>query len=183
MKVLEREHEEAGLVAPARSRATIAASCRLRSSSGTNFGPRSAGSGISSSGARRIAVSCTSSFTWASVVSRSASRLSAATSWPPKRARPHSATGCSGVFCRSWDEFRFDPSLRRLTEPGVELLDEPGLSQPRLADDLDELAFAGTDAVPATEQRPDVLFVPDEGRESPRATSSTAAAGANDSIK
>ncbi len=93
------------VLAPARSRATIAASCRLRSSSGPNFGARSAGSGISSSGARSVAVSWTSSFTWASVVSRSASRLSAATSWPPKRARPHSATGCRGVFCRSWDEF------------------------------------------------------------------------------
>ena len=68
------------VLAPARSRATIAASCRLRSSSGPNFGARSAGSGISSSGARSVAVSWTSSFTWASVVSRSASRLAAATS-------------------------------------------------------------------------------------------------------
>ena len=58
----------------------------------------------------------------------------------------------------------FNPGVRRLTEPGVELLDEPGLSEPRLADDLDKLALAGADAVPATEQRPNVLLAADEGR-------------------
>ena len=36
-----------------------------------------------------------------SVFSRSARRCSAGASWPPKRSRPHSAIGCSGVFCRS----------------------------------------------------------------------------------
>ena len=46
----------------------------------------------------------------------------------------------------------------------MKLLDQPRLSETRLADDLDELALAGADAVPATEQRPNVLLAPDEGR-------------------
>ena len=38
------------------------------------------------------------------VFSRSASRCSSGASGPPKRSRPHSATGCSGVFCNSCDD-------------------------------------------------------------------------------
>ena len=56
----------------------------------------------------------------------------------------------------------FDPGVRRLTEPGVELLYEPRLSKTRLPDALDKLAL-GADPVPATEQRPDVLLTPDKG--------------------
>ena len=58
----------------------------------------------------------------------------------------------------------FDPGVRRLTEPGVELFDEPGLAEPGFADDLNELALADADAVPATEQRPNVLLAADERR-------------------
>ena len=90
--------------APASSQATIAASCRRRSSSGASFGARSSGSGMSSSGASSGACSPGSSFTCASVASSSARRFSAGVSAPPKRWRPHSASGCSGVFCNSCED-------------------------------------------------------------------------------
>ena len=46
----------------------------------------------------------------------------------------------------------------------MKLLDQARLSETGLADDQHELALAGADAVPATEQRPNVLLTPDEGR-------------------
>ena len=86
--------------APARNHAVIAASCRRRNSSGANFAARSWGSGMSTSGAIRGAYSPRSRPTSRSVFSRSARRCSAGRS-SPNRCRPHSASGCSGVFCKS----------------------------------------------------------------------------------
>ena len=45
-----------------------------------------------------------SSPTEPSAASSSASRFRPSTSAPPKRARPHSAAGCSGVFCNSCED-------------------------------------------------------------------------------
>ena len=64
-------------------------------------------------------ISAGSSLTWLSELSRSARRRSMGTSAPPKRSwhrcstcrcprigcwRPHSAIGCSGVFCKSCEQ-------------------------------------------------------------------------------
>ena len=58
----------------------------------------------------------------------------------------------------------FNPGVWRLAESRMKLFDQARLSETGLADDLDKLALAGADAVPATEQRPNVLLTPDEGR-------------------
>ena len=66
---------------------------------------RSFGRGMSRSGASKGTFSAGSSLISVRVFSRSASRRSAGTSAPPKRWRPHSAIGCSGVFCKSCEQF------------------------------------------------------------------------------
>jgi hypothetical protein len=81
-----------------------AASWRLRNSSGESFGARPEGSGTSITGASSGAYSAGSSPTEPSAASSSARRFSPATSAPPKRARPHSAIGCSGVFCSNCED-------------------------------------------------------------------------------
>ena len=43
----------------------------------------------------------------------------------------------------------FDPGVRRLCQPRMELLDEPRLAEAGLADDQHELAFARASALPA----------------------------------
>ena len=90
--------------APARYHAISAANCRRRSSSGASFATRSSGSGISTSGASRDAYSEASRPISVRVCSRSASGRPSGASAPPKRRRPHSAMGCSGVFCKSCDD-------------------------------------------------------------------------------
>ena len=82
-------------------------------------------------------------------VSRSARRCSAGSVRPPKRSRPHSAIGCSGVFCRSCEALHSTQVCGVSAEPRMELLDEPRLAEAGLADDQDKLALAGADAVPA----------------------------------
>ena len=86
----------------------------------------------------------------------------------PKRWRPHSAIGCSGVFCRSCEERPFDPGVRRLAEPGVKLLDQPRLAEAGLADDQHELALAFARALPAARQQRKLLLAADEGRQRAR---------------
>ena len=50
------------------------------------------------------------------VSSRSARRCSAGASKASKRCRPHSAIGCSGVFCSSCEAAPFDPGVRGLLQ-------------------------------------------------------------------
>jgi hypothetical protein len=89
--------------AAARIHAVIAASCRRRNSSGASFAGRSSGKRTSTRGASRGAYSVGSRPIRPRVFSRSAKRCSAVRS-APKRSRPHSAIGCSGVFCNSCDD-------------------------------------------------------------------------------
>ena len=89
--------------APARTQAVIAASCRRRNSSGVRLAALSLDSGMSTSGASSGAYSLASKPISLRVFSRSARRLSAG-SPAPNRWRPHSATGCIGVFCSSCDD-------------------------------------------------------------------------------
>ena len=103
MQILERQHDRLNC-APAITQLVSAANCRRRNSSGARAGARSGGSGMSRSGASNGTFSAGSSLTWQSELSRSASRRSAGTSAPPKRWRPHSAIGCSGVFCKSCEQ-------------------------------------------------------------------------------
>ena len=58
----------------------------------------------------------------------------------------------------------FDPGVRRLSEPRVELLDEPRLAEAGLADDQHELAFARAGALPAARQQAQFLLAADERR-------------------
>ena len=58
----------------------------------------------------------------------------------------------------------FDPGVRRLREPRMELLDEPRLAEAGLADDQHELAFARASALPAARQQSQFLLAPDERR-------------------
>ena len=76
-----------------------------------------------------------------------------------------------------------DPSVRRLGEPRVELLDQPRFAEPRFAHDQHELAFARPSALPATRQQAQFLLTADERRERAHAAPSAAAAGANDAKK
>ena len=62
----------------------------------------------------------------------------------------------------------------------MELFDEPRLAEPRFADNQHELAFASLCAVPAARKRAELLIAPYEGRQRPRAASSTAAARTDD---
>ena len=55
---------------------------------------------------------------------------------PPKRCRPHSAIGCSGVFCRSCEALHSTQVCGVSASCAVELLDQPRLAEAGLADDL-----------------------------------------------
>ena len=57
----------------------------------------------------------------------------------------------------------FDPGVRRLREPRVELLDEPRLAQAGFADDQHELAFAYVRA-PSAAQVGQFLLTTDKRR-------------------
>ena len=81
----------------------IAASCRRRNSSGAKFAARSSGSAISTSGATKGAYSAAIQADEPQRVLEVGEALSAGTS-APNRWRPHSAIGCSGVFCNSCDD-------------------------------------------------------------------------------
>ena len=102
----------------------------------------------------------------ASVPSRSARRCSAGAS-APNRRRPHSAIGCSGVFCRSC-ETSIRPRCGRLAEPRVKLLDQPRLAEAGLADDQHELALALARALPAPASRSSSSSRPTKRRERAR---------------
>ena len=170
--------------APARIQAVIAASCRRRNSSGANFAARSSGSGISTSGASRGAYSAGSRPIRPQTCSRGRRGAVRRAASAPKRCRPHSAIGCSGVFCRSCDDDPFDPGVRRLAEPGVKLLDQPRLAEAGLADDqrrtgprLRGRAPSGGVSSSSSSSRPT------KRRQSPRAAPPAAAARANDAIE
>ena len=62
----------------------------------------------------------------------------------------------------------------------MEFLDEPRLTEPGLAHDHHELAFARPDALPSARQQSQFLLATNERRQRPRAAPSTAAACAND---
>ena len=127
------------------------------------FAARPGGSGMSTSGASRGAYSAASRPISRKVFSRSARRPSAVAS-APKRSRPHSASGCSGVFCRSWDDAPFDPGVRRLGESARGTPRSGATCRAGLADDQDELAFAVAAAIPAArQQRPSSSSRPTKG--------------------
>src|ERR1700722_14222208 len=77
----------------------------------------------------------------------------------------------------------FNPGMRRLREPRMELLDETRLAEAGLAYDQHELAFAYASALPAAREQPEFFLAADERRERPPAASSAAAAGANDAAE
>ena len=58
----------------------------------------------------------------------------------------------------------FDPGVRRLREPRMELLDEPRLAEAGLAYDQHELAFARAGALPAAREQAQFLLTADERR-------------------
>ena len=76
-------------------------------------------------------------------------------------ARPHSAIGWSGVFCRSCEALHSTQVCGVSAELRMELLDEPRLAEAGLADDQHELAFARAGALPAARSR---SRVPPRGR-------------------
>ena len=104
----------------------------------------------------------------ASVSSRSARRCSAGAS-APNRWRPHSAIGCSGVFCNSCDALHstqvcgVSPSLARNSSTSRDL---PMPGSPTIEH---ELAFACPRALPAARQQAQFLLAADEWRQRPRA--------------
>ncbi len=94
------------VLAPARSRAIIAASCRRRSSSGAEFRRRVPRAAEYRAAAREVAP-----YSLDVELYLGERRLEVGEplfGWnilTAEASRPHSATGCRGVFCRSWDEF------------------------------------------------------------------------------
>ena len=121
-----------------------------------------------------------SSLISASVFSRSASRRSAGTSAPPKRCRPHSAIGCSGVFCRSCEQLHSTQVCGVSLEPSVKLLDQARFAEARLADDQHELALALPRPLPAPHQHRNFLVAADERRQLALPGAPAAAARAHD---
>ena len=138
--------------APARTQAIIAASCLRRNSSGGKLAARPGGRGMSTSGASRGAYSAGSRPINRNVFSRSARRCSAGAS----SAKTQPAPFGDRMQRRVLQELRgapFDPGVRRLREPRVELLDQPRLAEAGFADDQHELAFASRARVPAARQQ------------------------------
>ena len=135
---------------------------------------------MSRSGASKGTFSAGSSLTCASELSRSASRRSAGTSAPPKRWRPHSAIGCSGVFCRSCEQLHSTQVCGVSREPGMKFLDQARFTQARLADDQHQLAVTLPRPLPAPHQHGDFLVAADERREMALPGAASAAAGTNE---
>src|SRR5271169_4294164 len=77
----------------------------------------------------------------------------------------------------------FGPSVWRIDQPRVELLDQARLAEAGLADDLDELALARPRALPAPQQHRDLLLAADQWRQRALARAPAAAAGAHDPIE
>ena len=121
-----------------------------------------------------------SSLTCASELSSSASRRSAGTSAPPKRWRPHSAIGCSGVFCKSCEQLHSTQVCGVSPQPGMKFLDQAGFAEPRLADDQHQLAVALPRPLPAPHQHRHFVVAADERREIARAGAAPAAARADE---
>ena len=169
--------------APASTQAASAASWRLRNSSGDSFSARPGGSGASMTGASRGAYSAGSSPTEPSAASSSARRFSPSTSAPPKRTRPHSAIGCSGVFCNSCEDAhstqvcgvsasraRNSSISRDLPRPGSPTISE-SCPSPRRARSQRRARMSSSSR--AADQR----------RRRARAAASPAAAGAHDAVE
>ena len=132
--------------APARYRPSsrqVAAYAILRARSSA----RSAGSGISTSGASSVAFPGVELYQ-PSVLEVGETPLGGASA-PPKRARPHSATGCRGVFCRSCDAFHSTQVCGVSASLAWNSSIETRLAEAGLAYDQHELAFARARALPA----------------------------------
>src|SRR5262245_48710705 len=59
----------------------------------------------------------------------------------------------------------FDPGVRSVAQPSVKFLNEPRLTDPRLADDQHQLAVALPRPLPAPRQHGDLFLAADERRE------------------
>ena len=179
VQVLEGERDGCER-APARTQAASAASCRRRNSSGASFAARPCRQrdvdqrgeqgrifgGVEADQPQR-ALEVGEALLRGSLRRRTA-------------ARPHSAIGCSGVFCRSCDALHSTQVCGVSAEPRAELLDEPRLADAGLADDEHELALACPRALPAAREQAELLLATDERRQRPRAAPSAAAARAHD---
>ena len=143
----------------------MAANWRRRNSSGGKRSARSAGNGISSSGASKGTFSATSSFTCARVFSRSARRCSAGTSAPPNRI----AAPCGEwVQRRVLEKLRtgpFRPAMRNFIQPSVKFIEHSRLTHAWFADDHHQLAIALPRPLPTTHQNGNFFFPADERRE------------------
>ena len=101
-------------------------------------------------------------------------------------AEPQSAPFGDRMEGRVLEELRgapFDPGMRRLSEPGTKLIDEPRLADAGFTDDLDELTLARASPLPAAREQVQLLFAADERRRRPPAGTPTAAARANDAVQ
>jgi len=70
----------------------------------------------------------------------------------------------------------FDPGVRHFAQPRMKLLDQARLAEPRLANDLHQLAVALTRPLPAPHQHCDFLVAADQRREIARPRAASAAA-------
>ena len=139
VQVLEGEHDGCDR-APARTHAVIAASCRRRNSSGANFAARSCGRENIDQRRERAHIrlgQVRSDPKW--------SRGRRALFGRSVRAEALAAPFGDRMQRRVLQQLRgrpFDPGVRRLAEPALELLDEARLADAGLADNQRELAFA-----------------------------------------
>ena len=115
------------------------------------------------------------------VPSRSARRCSAGAS-TPKRCRPHSTIGCSGVFCRSREGAPFDPGVRCFLRDARGIPRSASTSRARARPRA--LARAGLRPPGYAPSDARAGSIPPHGQRmalaSARRPASTAAAGAND---
>ena len=76
-----------------------------------------------------------------------------------------------------------DPGMRRLRQPGAELLDQPRFAEARFADDQRELPFAAARTFPATREDIELLAAADQRGRRARTAPPAAAAGAHDAVE
>ena len=155
--------------APARTQATSAASCRRRNSSGASFAARVLRQRDVDQRRDQGRIFGRIQADQRQRVLEVGEALLGRRRSAPNRWRPHSAIGCSGVFCNSCDDDPFDPGVRRLGELAAKLFDKARLADAGLADDRARTGLRLQRARPAPSKSVELLLAPDERRQRPRA--------------
>jgi hypothetical protein len=106
-------------------------------------------------------------------------RFSAGTSAAPKRWRPHSLIGCSGVVLQELRAAPFDPGMRHVHQLRVKLVDQARLAKARLSEYQHELTVAMPRSLPTSHQDGHFFGAANEGSKLALPSTAATATGAN----